>query len=138
MPVLLGKKKMPCNSDYMGPSDRERALQKTAQLYAHALKGLGYPVPPEVSVASRDHYCSADFVPALCSLLKSLSEEDLDKVVYNARDRTSRELATWWEDHLAADKAREAREAAERQRQETVKKAKAKLTKAEKKALGLE
>lgn len=104
---------MPCNSDYMNPTDKETRLRETAWLYAYALSKLGEEVPPEVGLAAENIYCRKDYVPALCALLKGLPEEKRDAIVYNARDKDARRLADWWEEHLEADRIREAKEAKE-------------------------
>lgn len=47
-----------------------------------------------------------DPTPALCAFLKKLKRDDVwkfDALVYNARDRMSRNLADWWEEHQKVD-----------------------------------
>lgn len=128
---------MPCVSDYLEPNHRERALQKAAKLYVGVLKHLKKPVPPAVQNASEDIYCKADYVPELCATLKALSPKAREALVYDAKSRFSRELATWWEEHQKADKERAQAQARETRRQNLAKQALAKLTPAEKRALGL-
>lgn len=109
---------MPCNSDYMEPTGKEALLQQTAKLFQYALETLGLPCDIKVKVAAQDVYCKEDFVLPLCGLLRELKSQDesrglanFDLVVYNAKCKTSRELATWWEEHCEADAKREAEEA---------------------------
>lgn len=40
----------------------------------------------------------------LCSLIKCLNQETLEYVVYDARCKTSRQLADWWENHQEEDR----------------------------------
>lgn len=98
---------MPCNSDYMDPTNKEKELQETAKLLVYALKKKRRKVPKWVSDAAKDIYCLEDkVVPELCSLIRSFHKEDMDRIVYNGRDKTSRRLADWWEEHEKADKKR--------------------------------
>lgn len=46
---------------------------------------------------------TSSMAPYLCSLIKGLTEEQLEKYVYNARDWDSRRLADWWETHQLKD-----------------------------------
>lgn len=127
---------MGCRSDYMDPTRREAELQRTAKLYAYALRQLRQPVSLNIESAANDVYCKADYVPQLCELLTSLTAEDLDRIVYNARDKVSRDLADWWEEHQQADLKRLQVEA-EQRKQALIKSAIAKLTREEAAALGL-
>jgi hypothetical protein len=129
---------MPCNSDYMNPTVREQELQRTAKLLAYVLEQLGEPVPAEVRESAADVYgMQRDYVPVLCRRLQGLSLSRREEIVYNARDKTARDLADWWEEHKAADAAREKAEAAAVRNAKVRESAMAKLTKAERYALGL-
>lgn len=128
---------MPCVSDYLEPNQRERALQKTAQLYAWSLQQLKQPVPAPLQEAADNQYCRADYVPHLCELLKGLKPKQREELVYDARSKEARALADWWEKHQAADKERAKKEAQETRRKNLAQKALAKLTPAEKRALRL-
>lgn len=55
------------------------------------------------SKTSTEDHCDV-VVPMLCRLIKGLSEEELDKVVYNGRDKDCRKLAEWWDNHKEWDK----------------------------------
>lgn len=130
---------MGCNSDYLEPTHRERELQRAAKLLAFVLSKAGKPVPAAVSQAADHIYCKADFVPSLCELLTDMPEEERDRIVYDARDKVSRDLADWWEEHQKADIARlqcEAEAEAEAQKQKLMQTALAKLTTEEAAALG--
>lgn len=98
---------MPCKSDYMNPTTKEKELKETAQLLIYVNNQCGISSPKELVIASQNDYCSDDYVPELCRMLKSMSEEGIERIVYNARDPQSRRLADWWEKHKAADEARE-------------------------------
>ena len=109
---------MPCRSDYMEPTHKERLLQETAVLYAYALNELGEKVPDTVHQAATDQYCRVDFVPELCRLIRNMSGDECDRIVYNPRSKISRSLADWWEKHEEADRKRNAAEQAEIRRQD--------------------
>lgn len=109
---------MPCRSDYMEPTHKERLLQETAVLFAYALNELGEEVPDSVHQAALDQYCRRDYVPDLCRLVSEMTEDELNRVVYNPRSKISRKLADWWETHQEADRRRLAEEQAELAKQD--------------------
>ena len=74
----------------------------------------------------------------LCERLQTLAPSDLERIVYNARDPVSRDLADWWERHQKEDRERQQREDTEKAREALRSSAAAKLTAEERKALGLE
>lgn len=100
---------MGCNSDYMNQTHKEKLLQQTAQLFSYLLESLGHSVPPQLEAAANDFYCKTDFVPQLCASLKGLTEEQKQVVMWDGRKKMARRLAQWWEDHCAADAARDAK-----------------------------
>lgn len=100
---------MGCNSDYMNPTTKERELRETAVLYDFALRQVyGEHVKPcnKLAAALKTSYPSEDLTEELCSLLRGLDLKKFEEVVYNAREKHSRQLADWWERHLAADDQR--------------------------------
>lgn len=118
---------MPCRSDYLEPTQRERLLQETAQLYAYALYEAGDSVPQRVTQAARDIYCREDFVSHLCDYLTRMPIDVRHRIVYNAHDPESRRLADWWERHQEADRVRQAQEQADRVYGENLARAMSKL-----------
>ena len=133
---------MPCNSDYLAPTSREKGLQLAAQLFVYFKQKLKEPVGGALQASALDQYCNDDtWTPMLCGRLRDLQRKHplkFNTIVYNARDPMSRKLATWWEEHLKADAQREAKERAEARAAKTREQALKKLTPAEKKALGVE
>lgn len=111
---------MPCRSDYMEPTDKERRLQETAQLLGYVLVETDQPVPGPVADAANNQYCTTDLVPDLCAAIRAMDAETLERVVYNARDRRARRLADWWEEHEAADRLRAENERRAAKRQQTI------------------
>lgn len=115
---------MPCDSSYMEPSKRERDSLRIRSL----LKELKLPV-------SKGDECYGDVssldkdVRTLCAHLGKLSKAE----ILNC----SLELQIFWRDHQKADKDRRIREAQNEAKELIKQKGLAKLTPAEKKALGL-
>lgn len=126
---------MPCRSDYMDPTHKEQQLQRTAKLLSFVYKTLNYPVHKPLKEAANDCYCKQDYVPELCRVIRNMTEDELNRVVYNARDRTSRDLADWWEEHEAADRRREAQELKEAKEKALAESAKQKISREELAAL---
>jgi hypothetical protein len=104
---------MPCNSDYLNPTRRESELQRTANLLGYVLIATGRPVPPEITAASGDMYCKADFVTMLCAEVSAMDDVTQSRVIYDGRNPTARDLANWWDEHRAADETRRKAGAAE-------------------------
>lgn len=75
-------------------------------------------------------------IPALCKILKDMPEAKRNTLIYNARDRQSRDLANWWENHQLIDKERIQRETIRKKQKAIRQAALAKLTIEERKILG--
>lgn len=126
---------MPCNSDYMEPSSKERQLQETAKLYRWLRRRLSMSLSKQLVQAARDVYCRHDYTAKLCGLVRSLDKEQQAQLLYNGRVEASRRLASWWERHQKADEARKKEEATARKLRKLAEQARAKLTNAEYEAL---
>lgn len=98
---------MPCESAYLEPHSYEIYRQKTAQNLLYVRKKLGLPITQSLRSCTRNIYCVDDFTVDLCSILKSLNEKEIEEIVYNAKNKDSRQLADWWENHQEQDKERE-------------------------------
>lgn len=107
---------MPCNSDYLNPTDREYELQRAAGLLIYVRNKLGIRITEKLRRAADDIYCRNDYVAALCGTLRKLSPEETETIVYDAHDPKSRDLANWWEEHQRADRVREKQELENRQK----------------------
>lgn len=130
---------MPCNSDYLAPCSRECELRRAAWLLLFVKGHLGEDAPKWLSKAADDLYCSDDrAVLELCEKLKSLTPDQMEKIVYNGRDRTSRDLADWWDGHEAADVARKNQEKANLEMAQLHRSVRSKLTPDELRAVGLQ
>lgn len=134
---------MGCRSDYLDPTAREVELQRAARLLVFVHEQTGQ-TPPEWAVAEAANIYARDErgVTELCAFLRAMPQTKRDKLVYNGRNATARELADWWDAHQAADAAREAKEKAERRQAQARTRGLAKLkvaglTAAEMAALGI-
>ena len=100
---------MPCNSDYMEQKDYEKKIQQTAQLLIWVRKKLNMPADRAAEDADTLYpsQTQGDYVVSeLCKILSNLNDNILNEIVYNGKNKTSRKLADWWDEHLDADKAR--------------------------------
>ena len=128
---------MPCESAYMEPSQRERESQRMAGLLVYLRQELGMDRDPQAEAASQSIYGGRDYAPDLCRILRGMTTEQMESIVYNPRNRMARDLANWWEDHQEVDRKREAKEAADRELAAKRKAALEKLSPEERKVLGL-
>ena len=97
---------MPC---YTPPeSDNEIESRKVCELILIFDKKMGIVTPYEIKKwAEYGYHNHCDIVvPMLCEKINSLSEEELERIVYNGRDRESRRLADWFDDHDKFDKSK--------------------------------
>jgi hypothetical protein len=128
---------MPCNSDYLAPSNRESELQRAATLLVYVQRQTGQEPEEWVVAEAKNLYASdARSVTELCAALKAMDPEQRDEIVYNARSKIARDLADWWEEHQTADSEREKREVQAKKHEKAKAHALAKLTKEERRALG--
>lgn len=106
---------MGCRSDYLEPTNYEVEVRETATLLLWFLQQLDrreITVIAKAKVVSDNTYptkADGDFVVStLCAELRELqtkSKARFDEIVYG-RNKRSRELANWWEDHEKADNIR--------------------------------
>lgn len=129
---------MPCKSDYMAPDDKERELQRTAKLLIYVQEQIGQAHEAWTLAAANNMYPNDDrVVIQLCNVLNELDSEQRERIVYNAHDKTARDLADWWEEHQNADAERLRQADAEIAQGRLREQALSKLTDEEKRALGL-
>ena len=121
---------MGCRSDYLQPTGLEQGMKEAATLAVYLGSRAGLSVPADIAAQAKTLYANdVGQVQWLCKTLSEMDETLREQIVYDAHNVTSRALATWWEKHQQADIERiedDAREAAF-----------AKLTPADRRALGL-
>ena len=110
---------MPCNGDYMEPSQEEENTRETARHLRYVLTALGKPVPKFVEDATCAGYRGFGqlnpLVVRLCTEIREMPDSVRESLVYDAHSAPARALATWWEKHLDADRIRLKQEARERE-----------------------
>lgn len=99
-------------------------------------------VPGWVKKAAEDYYGNVNRLDEstrmLCECLRSLTENEVEKYVYDAHNKEARKLAGWWERHQEWDARRVAEENETRKKIMLKERALKKLTIDEMEALGLQ
>lgn len=128
---------MPCNSDYLNQTPFEAKMQLTSKLCTYLAYSLRIDLPQEI--LREDTYYAKDVgqVEWLCNILTNLTPEQMNQYVYDGRNSTARQRATWWDEHQEADRQRELQEKLDQENSELREQAKKKLTEEEIKALGI-
>lgn len=140
----------PCNCDYLEASSFEKECQRMAKLIIYVESFYKGVTPKWIKECAKNEYGAPNgqqdgderLGPYLCKLLTNLKNGKnrqgfYNQIVYNAKNKQSRDLADWWEEHQEKDKERTRFERSEKLKRETIKKALGKLTKEEKEILGL-
>lgn len=96
---------MPCNTDHMEPTARERHQREAAQHLVYIHGKINQLVPARLAAAASDIYGGQtdEWVKFLCTMLKEMTDEQIDRIVYDAKDKRSRSLADWYEEHAKVD-----------------------------------
>ena len=128
---------MPCRSDYMEPTNKELLLRETARLLIYVRVYTGVRISSKLATAAQAVYCKEDYVAELCSAIRALTQEEMDRIVYDGRNPEARKLADWWDKHQEADRKRQEEEECEQKRKDLRNAGLAKLTPEEIEALGL-
>ena len=106
---------MPCNSDHLHPTEREAYNKKAATLLLYVYLNHSKIVPIWLKKAAQDTYgCFSEYpdLPTreLCAYLRKLESDnavEFEELVYDGREKMSRALADWWEEHCKADKKKQ-------------------------------
>src|SRR5688572_16080237 len=99
---------MPCRSDYLKQTPQEANNQQAAQLLVYLYNSLNIPIPSWIAIEAKTYYAHDErSVPLLCSVLKSMSDEDRSRIVYDGFNPTARKLADWWDKHRQMDMEKE-------------------------------
>ncbi len=132
---------MPCNGEYLEPTEPERQRRMAAEMLLWLLEQLGMPQPKWVVDESNNIYArDRRLIPQLCKLIGMMVIDKpvrFQELIYNARDRMSRRLADFWDDHQEMDAERIRREKEEKDLRACREAALCKLTDEEIEALGL-
>lgn len=129
---------MPCDSSYLGRSEREEQLQRAAKLLVFVRQATGVEPEPWALKQAGEYYAKDErAVTELCAALKGMDPDQRERIVYDAHNRDARDLADWWEDHQQADAEREEKEKEEKERKKLAAAARKKLSQTEREALGI-
>lgn len=124
---------MPCDSSHMEASLREVLMSQVCCLLDELKTGN----PVDVNSAEWRGYHPRIYNKVSTRNDDALVAELCDKLTKSPIKEFSFEMQIWWRDHQKADRARIAKEKAEAQAKEEREKALAKLTLADRKALGV-
>lgn len=110
---------MPCNSEHMSQTNKERYYQETAQLFVYAIECYNQLttivdrrlITKDLRKTANEYYATQDYTAELCGFLNKIHDDRFEQIVYNGRDKTARRLADWWDAHREADRIREMKEA---------------------------
>lgn len=101
---------MPCNSEYMNPTVRERQQRLAAQLLVYVYESLQDIVPEHVRYTAENEYGFTKQhdrnMVTLCTLLNLLTPEEQQRIIFDGRKPMARKLAEWWEEHRTEDSNR--------------------------------
>ena len=131
---------MPCNSSYLEPREEEKNRKRIAQLIIYIDGKLSIKTPKMIiqmadSIYGEGKLSLDEIVARLCGKISKMTEKQKERIVYNAKNKDSRDLANWWEEHQEADKQRIAKEKKEKAVQKVKEGALSKLSPKERKAL---
>lgn len=107
---------MPCNTDYMESTAREIHIREAAILLVYTMNRLDREIPDWIHDEADDMYAKDERVVAiLCETLRNMEEGDRDLFIYaDVRNKLSRQLMDWWEEHQDVDVQRIKKEANKR------------------------
>jgi hypothetical protein len=89
------------------PDARHKNRREAARLMIYVFEMLKTPVPGWLYREAKNQFNeNEDLIPTLCKMVRLMTEAEFEAIVYNARDRRSRDLADWWEEHQKADEHR--------------------------------
>lgn len=130
---------MPCNSEYMNQTSDENFRQQTAKNLVYVLKFLCEKVPTVVTETSKAYYAEVDFTPKLCATIKDMKKSGSWKefTLVAIDSKKGRAVLDWADDHVKADRIRKSKDEKAKRLSKIKANALKKLTKEEKKVLGL-
>lgn len=107
---------MPLYDTDLTQTQAEKERMKASQMLMALNLKLGKKNPTWLIQASEDYYCEeTKTFPALYQTITSLSEDQLNKLVYNGRDPEARKLADWFDTYQASEAKRIENEKVEKQ-----------------------
>ena len=110
---------MPCNCDYMDPTDDEKNSKEVAGHLLWLIETYPTKINTKYTKEQLGQWCKNfygnraelnNMVVELCRIIKGFDVDTINDVVYDGRSKRSRQLADWWDTHKAADAARDGNE----------------------------
>lgn len=129
---------MPCFDIYSGRSYERPRASIAAEHYRYLCSKLDVVIPPWAKEWGHDQYDydgGIDPTAELCALVKTLTDGQREKIVYNAHSSKARGLADWVEEHDKEDVIRLKREEEAARKEGLIDSAMAKLTPDERRAV---
>lgn len=100
---------MPCYTPDESNHDKEsRRVSNLILIFDKKMNIKSDPRIEKWANAYYENHCNV-VTPMLCEKILSLNEDELSQIVYNGRDKDSRKLADWWDEHDKFDRERNAR-----------------------------
>lgn len=98
---------MPCDSSYLAPRGAEIESRRVGRLLVWLGELIGQE-PPVYARAAAEHVYGSPrdldrMTDALCTTIRNLPKDARERVLYNGKDKRSRALADWWEEHEKHD-----------------------------------
>lgn len=126
---------------YLEASGQELESRRVCGLLVYLYEKVDKKVPEWVKNGADDYYGNLnrldEATKMLCEACRSLTEEETEKYIYDAHDKTARKLANWFERHQEWDERRVKEEEESRRKIMLKDRALKKLTLSERQALGL-
>lgn len=98
---------MPCDGSYMNPSQKEIESLEVCKRIIFLFGRLGFAIPSSILEAATSQYGDLKNldrnIDLLCMAIRQMTEDQKQSIIYNGRNKESRKLANWWEEHTEAD-----------------------------------
>lgn len=100
---------MPCYTPDESNHDKEsRRVSNLILIFDKKMNIKSDPRIEKWANAYYENHCNV-VTPMLCEKIRALNEDELNQIVYNGRDKESRMLADWWDEHDKFDRELNAR-----------------------------
>ena len=88
---------MPCESDYLAASGQELESVRVCELIIYLYGKIGRPIAVWIDKSAKEYYGNVhrldEATKILCACCRSLTEKEVEKYIYDAHNKTARDLA---------------------------------------------